>query len=56
MKLSAEDIREFQALCKSDLHLEIPDEMAEEAATNMLRFLQTIFNANAYDSNRKTEL
>lgn len=54
MQLSPEDIREFQALCKSDLHLEIPEEIAEEAATNMLQFLQTIFNANANDSNRKT--
>lgn len=55
MKLSAEDIREFQVLCKSDLHLDIPDEKAEEAAINMLQFLQTIFNANVYDSDRKIQ-
>jgi hypothetical protein len=54
MQLSPEDIHEFQMLCKSDLHLEVSDEMAEEAATNMLQFLQTIFNANANDSSRKT--
>lgn len=54
MKLSAEDIREFQALCKSDLHLELSDEKAEEAAIHTLQFLQTIFNDHAHDSNRKT--
>lgn len=53
MKLSAEDIREFQALCQSDLHLEIPDEIAAEAAQNMLRFLQNIFNDYNYDSKRR---
>lgn len=53
MKLSIEDIREFQALCKNDLHLDIPDEQAEQTAHNMLRFLQSIFNSDDYDANKK---
>lgn len=53
MKLSIEDIREFQALCKNDLHLDIPDEQAEEIANNMLRFLQCILNSDVYDANKK---